>query len=77
MMVGRQPEAHAKLGIVFEQRIGPGRPTARRILGPGRGGQVAAVNGGTTGGVGDHHAATKQLCNNLQVRRFPAACAGA
>ncbi len=43
----------------------------------GRGGQVAAVDRGAAGGVGDQHAVAEQLRHQLDVRRFAAAGAGA
>src|SRR6185369_5176536 len=46
---------------------GPGRSTAVGTLGPRGGGEVAAVNGGTAGGVGDHGPVAEQLGEELQI----------
>ena len=69
--------AQAELGVVFEQRVGPGRAAAVVVDRVGRGGQVAAVNRGAAGGVGDEGAVAEELRQQLDVRRFAAARAGA
>ena len=53
----------------------PGR--ARPCFGPGRGRQVAAVDRGAAGGVGDDQAVAEELAEQLDVGRFAAAGAGA
>ena len=77
LLVDGEPEAQAEFGIVFEQRIRPGRAAAVGILGPGSGGQVAAVDRGAAGGVGHHGTIAEELRNQLQVRRLAASRAGA
>ena len=77
LLVDGEPEAQAELGIVFKQRVRPGRSAAFGILGPGRGRQIAAVDRRAAGGVGDHRAVAEELRNQLQIRRFAASRAGA
>ncbi len=77
LLVDGQAHAQAEFGVVFEQRVGPGRAAAVLVGAVGRGGQVAAVDGGAAGGVGDHHAVAEQLGQQLDVGRFAAAGAGA
>ena len=76
VLVGGQPEPEAELCVVLEQRVGPGRPPARGVDRPGGGGQVAAVDRGAAGGVGDHQAVAEELREELQVGGLPAARAG-
>ena len=76
MFVIGNAEPQTKLRIVFKQGVRPGGAAPVGVLAPGRGGQVAAVDGGTTGGVGYQHAIAKQLTQQLQVRRFTAPSAG-
>jgi len=77
LLVEGQAHAQAKLGVVFKQRVGPGRAAAFAVGGPGGGGQVAAIDGGTAGGIGNHHAVAKQLRYQADVRGLAAAAAGA
>ena len=74
--VGRKPQAEAELGVVLEQRVGPGGPAAFGVGGPGRGGQVPAVDRRATGRVGDHRPVAEELGEELQVRRLATAGAG-
>ena len=55
-LVHRGADAEAEFGVVFEQGVVPGRAAALAGLGPWRDRQVAAVDGGAAGGVGDDHA---------------------
>ncbi len=77
LLVDGQAHAQAELGVIFEQRVGPGRAAAFVVGAVGRSGQVAAVDGGAAGGVGDHHAVAEQLGHQLDVRGLAAAGAGA
>ncbi len=77
LLVERDAHAQAKLGVVLEQRVGPGWAAAQRVLRPGRGRQVAAIDARTAGGVGDHRAVAIQLADQLEVGRFATAGAGA
>jgi len=78
LLVDGQAEAHAELGIIFEEAVGPRRTAAVLVLGPGRRGQVGAINRGTAGGVGNDRTVAEQLADQLDVRRLAAAraCAG-
>src|SRR5262249_49184510 len=76
-LIHSQAHAETELGVVLEQRVGPGRAAAIGTLGPGGGGKVAAVNGGTAGGVGDHHPVAEQTGEEPQVGCLAAASAGA
>ena len=73
--VGGQPDAQAELGVVLEQRVGPGRPPLRPSR-PGGGGRVAAVDRGAAGGVGDQQPVAEQLADQLEVLGLAAAAAG-
>ena len=77
LLVDRDPEAQAELRVVLEQRVAPGRPAAVVVHRVRRGRQVAAVDRGATGGVGDDRAVAEQLRQHLDVRRLAAAGAGA
>jgi hypothetical protein len=77
LLVEGQAHAQAELGIIFEQRVRPGRAAAFIVLRPGCGGQVAAVDGRAAGRIGDHDAVAEQLAEQLQVGGFTAARAGA
>ena len=75
-MVEGDAKAQPKLGVVFEEGVAPGRPAPLRVCGPGRGGQVAAVDRGAAGGIGDHHPIPKQLAGELEVGGLTATGAG-
>ncbi len=77
VLVGGEAEAQPELGVVLEQRVRPGRPAARRVLGPGRHRQVAAVDRRAAGGVGDLQPVAEELREQLEVGRLAAAGAGA
>ena len=77
LLVDGEAEAEAEFGVVFEQRVRPGRAAAFAILRPGSRGQVAAVDRGAAGGVGDQRAISEKLREQLEVGRFAAARAGA
>ena len=76
-LVGREPHAEAEFGVVLEQRVAPGRAAPGAVDGVGRARQVAAVDGGAAGGVGDQHAVAEQLRREPDVGRLAAAGAGA
>ena len=75
--VQAQAQAEAELGVVLEERIGPGGPAAVAVARVGRGRQVAAVDGGAARGVGDDRAVAEELGEQLDVGRLAAAGAGA
>ena len=77
LLVERDSHAEAELGVVFKERVGPGRPAALRIAGVRRGGQVAAVDRRAAGGVGDIQPVAEELRQQLDVGRLSAARAGA
>ena len=61
LLVDGEAEAEAEFGVVFKERVGPDGAAAIGVLGPGRGGEVAAVDGGAAGGVGDEGAVAEEL----------------
>src|SRR5581483_5062124 len=77
LLVDRKPKAKSELGIILKERVRPRRPAALGILRPRRGGEIAAVDRGAAGGIGDQQPVTKELRQQLEVRRFTAAGAGA
>ena len=77
LLVDGDAESKTEFGVVFKKRIRPGRAAAGSVLGPGSGGQVAAVDGGASGGIGDDGAVAKELRDQLDVGSFAASGAGA
>ncbi len=77
LLVDGQPHAHAELGVVFEQRVRPGRTASFGIHAVRRGRQVAAVDGRAAGRVGDQRAVAEQPGHQRDVRSFAATGAGA
>ena len=75
--VDRQSETEAEFGIVLKKRIGPGRSPSVAIRRIRCGGQIAPVDRGTTGGIGDHQAVPEKLRQQLQIGSFAATGAGA
>ena len=61
MAVGGEAHAETELGVVLEERVGPGGTAAGAVLAIGRRRQVAAVDGGTAGGVGNLRAFAVEL----------------
>ncbi len=76
-LVDGEAEAKTEFGVVLKERVGPGDAAAVVVGGVGRGGQIAAVDRGATGGVGDDRAISEELGEQLDVRSFAAAGAGA
>ena len=76
LLVEGHAHPEAEFGVIFKQRVGPCRSASLAVAGIGRGGQVAAVNGGTAGGIGDQGAIAEQLREQLDVRGLAAAGAG-
>ena len=64
LLVDRQPHAQAELGVVFEQRVGPGDAAPVLVERVRRGRQVAAVDRRAAGGVGDHRAVAEQAASS-------------
>src|SRR4051812_5838761 len=77
MRVERHPETEPELRVVLEQRVRPGRSPSVSIGRVRRARQVATVNRRTAGGVGNQQPVAEQLGEQLQVRRFATAGAGA
>ena len=77
VLVGRQPEAEAKFGVILEQGIRPRRAAPFVILGPWRHRQAAAIDRRAAGGVGYLRAVAKKLRQEPEVRRFATAGASA
>ena len=77
VLVGGEAQAEAELGVVLEQRVRPGGAAPFGVLGPRRGREVAAVDRGAAGRVGDDQAVAEQLRDQLDVGRLAAAGAGA
>ena len=77
LRVDGQPHAEAELGVVLEQRVGPGRAAAVAVRASRRRRQVAAVDRRAAGGVGDQQPVAEELGQQLEVRRLAAAGAGA
>src|SRR5208283_964123 len=76
LLVDRKPEPETEFGIVFKQRIRPGRSAAVEILRPRRSRQVSTVDRRATGRISDDAAISKKLRNQLQIWRLAATGAG-
>ena len=76
VLVDRQPEAEAELGVVLEERVRPRRAAPVGVDRVGRRRQVAAVDRRAAGGIGDERAVAEELGEQLDVRRLAAAGAG-
>jgi len=72
----RQAHSQAKFSVVLKQRVRPGRAASEIILGPRRGGQVAAIDGGAARCVRDDCPVAKELRDEFDIRRFTASRAG-
>src|SRR5690606_28480362 len=74
-----EPKAHAQpqLRGVLKQGVVPRRAAALLIGGVGCGGQVAAVDGGTPGGVGNQQPVPQELGQGADIGCFSATGAGA
>ena len=77
LLVNCQAHAQAKFGVVFKQRVRPGGSASLRIHSPRGGGQVAAIDGGTTCCIRDDRAVTEELRDQFHVRCLTASRAGA
>ncbi len=72
LLVDGEADAEAELRVVLEERVGPRRAVSFAIHRVGRRRQVAAVDGRTAGGVGDHGAIAEELSQQPQVGRLAA-----
>ena len=77
MLVDGQAEAEPEFGVILKQRVGPRRAAAVGVGSVRCRGQVAAVNGGAAGGIGNQHSVAVQLGQQFDIRRFATAGAGA
>ncbi|MBV6467451.1 MAG: hypothetical protein PGMFKBFP_02812 [Anaerolineales bacterium] len=77
LLVEREAHPQPELGVVFEERVRPGRAASVRAHRPGSRRQVAAVDGGAARGVGDDGAVAEELRDEFDVGRLAAAGAGA
>ncbi len=71
-----QMHAEAEFRIVLKEGICPCGPLAFRIGAVRHGRSACSVNGGTACGVGNKHSVTEEIGDQVDVRRFTAACAG-
>src|SRR5688572_16449560 len=76
VLVDRQAEAQAELGVVLEQRVGPRRAAAIVVRAIRRGRQVAAVDRRAPRGIGNEKPVAEELGEQLHVRRLATAGAG-
>ena len=76
LFIERQAHSQAKFSVVLKQRVRPGRAASEIILGPRRGGQVAAIDGGAARCVRDDCPVAKELRDEFDIRRFTASRAG-
>ena len=72
VQVGGQPQAEPELGVVLEERVGPGRPAPAGVRRPGGRRQVAAVDRRAARRVRDRGTVAEQLGQQLEVGRLPA-----
>mmetsp|Transcript_16002 Transcript_16002/g.43308 ORF Transcript_16002/g.43308 Transcript_16002/m.43308 type:complete len:1074 (+) Transcript_16002:1190-4411(+) len=67
----------AKLCVILEKRVGPGRTFATSVLGVGERGVRGTPDGRAASGVGDHEAIAEKLGQQLDIGSLAAAFAGA
>ncbi len=77
LLVDRDAHAQAEFGVVLKERVRPGGAAPLRVCAPRRGWQVAAVDGGAAGRVGNEHAVAEELGRELEVGRLATARARA
>jgi hypothetical protein len=77
VLVGGQTQPRPNSALSSNSEFDQAGPRPSRVLRPGRGRQVAAVDRGAAGGVGHQQAVAEQLGEQLQVGRLAAAGAGA
>src|ERR1044072_7251922 len=75
--IQRQTKAKTKFGVVLKQGIRPGGTATVRVRGVGSRRQIAAVDRRTASSIGNHQAIAEELRQQLHIRRFAAAGAGA
>ena len=73
LLIDGHADAQPELGIVLEERVRPGRPSALGVLRPRGRRQVAAVDRRAARRVGDDRPVAEELAHQLQVRRLAAA----
>ena len=71
-----QMHAEAEFCIVLKEGICPCGSLAFRVGAVRHGRSACSVNGGTACGVGNKHSVTEEIGDQVDVRRFTAACAG-
>ena len=77
LLVDRETHAKTELGIVLEQAVVPGRAAPVGTGAPRQRREIAAIDRGAAGRVGDLQAVAEQLRQQLQIWRLAAAGAGA
>lgn len=71
VLIDGETEPQSELGVVFKQRVGPGRPAPVGVGGVGGGRQVAAINGRAAGGVGNQQPIAIELSQQLDIGVSP------
>ena len=71
LFVERDAEAETELGVVFEERVAPGRAATLGVLRPRSRRQVSAVNRGTPGRVGDDEPVAKSCESSFKYGVSP------
>ena len=77
VLVYREAEAEAEFRGVFKERVAPRGASAFVVDAPRGGREVASVDGGAAGGVRYYRPVAEELREELEVRGFAAAGAGA
>ena len=76
-LAGGGGHTETELGVVLEERVGPGGTVAAAVVAAVGGGRSrAAVDGGAARGVGHHHLLAEELGDALEVRGLAASGAG-
>ena len=77
-LAGSGGHTETELGVVFEEGVGPsGTEAAAVVAAVGSSRSRTTIDGGASGGIGDHHLLTEELGDAFQVRSLTATCASA
>ena len=77
LLASAQQHAEAELSAIFKQAVAPGRALSLGIFAVRHSRNCRAPNGGAAGGIGYQHAVAIELGDQLGIRSFAAASAGA
>ena len=71
-MIESEPHTETEFSVVFEERVAPRRAATLIVRGVRRCRQVAAVNTRAPSRISNDGAVAKELCQQFDIRCFPA-----